>query len=160
MADQDADSLDDPPATPRMTTYTRGVRTALRQNASAYGFSISITVSYGLVSGPRSSITAGQTIAFGAGAALAFVVVGAVFVAVTSRGSLPESRQALTFSGGVDLLSVAAAIAAGYGLSQITGPWAWPLTGAGTVTCYLLVGGMDVLIARAAARRTRFGSDQ
>ena len=159
MPEQSADSPDEP-AAPRPTTYARGVRTALRQNASAYGFSISVTVAYGLLSGPRSSITAGETIAFGAGAAVAFVVVGAVFVAVTTRGSLPESRQALTFSGGVDLLSVAAAIAVGFGLSQTAGFWAWPLTGAGTVTCYLLVSGLDVLIARAAARKTSFGRDQ
>ena len=159
MAEQSADSPDEP-AAPRPITHARGVRTALRENASAYGFSISVTVSYGLLSGPRSSITAGETIAFGAGAALAFVLVGVLFVAVTSRGSLPESRQALTFSGGVDLLSVTAAIAAGFGLSQITGFWAWPLTGAGAVVTYLLVSGLDVLIARAAARKTRFGRDQ
>lgn len=160
MAAQSTESPDDPAAAPRPTTYARGVRTALRNNASAYGFSISVTVTYGLLSGPRSSVTAGETISFGVGAALAFVLVGVVFVAATSRGSLPESRQALTFSGGVDLLSVATAIAAGYGLSQIPGFWAWPLAGAGAVICYLLVGGLDVLIARAAARRTRFGQEQ
>jgi len=145
---------------PQPTTYARGVRTALRNNASAYGFSITITVSYGLLSGAQSAVSAAETIAFGAGAAVAFVLVGAVFVAATSRGSLPESRQALTISGGVDMLSVGAAIAAAFALSQIPGFWAWPMAGAGAVACYLLVSGLDVLIARALARRTSFGSDQ
>ena len=145
---------------PQPTTYARGVRTALRNNASAYGFSITVTVSYGLLSGPRSMVSAAETIAFGAGSAVAFVLVGVVFVAATTRGSLPESRQALTISGGVDMLSVGAAIAAAFALSQVPGFWAWPLAGGGAVACYLLVGGLDVLIARALARRTTFGSAQ
>lgn len=161
MAERDDYDADDGPGTaPPLITYARGVRTALRDNASAYGFSISVTVSYGLLSGPRSSVTAGETIAFGAGAALAFVLVGAVFVAMTTRGSLPESPQALTLNGGVDLLSVAAAIAVGYALSLVPGFWAWPLTAAGAVVAYLIVSGLDVLLARAVARRTRFGRDQ
>ena len=161
MTERDDYDADDGPGTaPPLITYARGVRTALRDNASAYGFSISVTVSYGLLSGPRSSVTAGETIAFGAGAALAFVLVGAVFVAMTTRGSLPESPQALTLNGGVDLLSVAAAIGVGYGLSLVPGFWAWPLTAAGAVVAYLTVSGLDVLLARAVARRTRFGRDQ
>lgn len=157
MAEHSSDSS---ASSPQPTTYARGVRTALRNNASAYGFSITVTVSYGLLSGAQSTISAAETIAFGLGAAVAFVLVGAVFVAATSRGSLPESRQALTISGGVDMLSVCASIAAAFGLSQLPGFWAWPLAGAGAVACYLLVGGLDVLIARALARRTSFGSDQ
>ena len=157
MAEQSADVS---ASGPEPTTYARGVRTALRNNASAYGFSITVTVSYGLVSSAQNAITASKTISFGVGAAVGFVLFGAIFVAATSRGSLPESRQALTISGGVDMLAVGAAIAAAYGLSQVPGFWAWPLTGAGAVACYLLVSGLDVLIARALARRTSFGSDQ
>lgn len=60
----------------------------------------------------------------------------------------------------MDLLSVAAAVAAGFALSQMTGFWAWPFTGAGVVACYLLVSGLDVIIARAVARSTDVGRDQ
>ena len=154
------DAADVSASGPEPTTYARGVRTVLRNNASAYGFSITVTVAYGLVSGTQSTITASKTIAFGLGAAVGFVLVGAIFVAATSRGSLPESRQALTISGGVDMLSVGAAIAAAYGLSLLPGFWAWPSTGGGAVACYLLVSGLDVLIARALARHTSFGSRQ
>lgn len=143
-----------------MTTYARAGRTALRNNSSAYGFSISVTVAYGLVSGPRTGITAAQTIAFGAGAAVAFVLVGVAFVAATSRGSLTESGQTLTISGVIDLLSVGSAVAVAFGLCQISGFWAWPATGAGAVATYLLVGGLDVLIATVVARRTTFGRRQ
>src|SRR5699024_7709375 len=40
--------------------YGRGVRTALRNNATAYGFSITITVSYGLLSGAQRVVTAAE----------------------------------------------------------------------------------------------------
>lgn len=134
--------------------YARGVRTALRNNATAYGFSITITVSYGLITGPRSMVTASQTAAFGAGAAVGFVLVGAIFAALSSRGSLPESTQTMVISGVIDVLSVASAIAVAFGLSQLTGFWIWPLTGAAAVITYLLIGGLDVLLARSAAKRT------
>lgn len=140
--------------------FGRAVRTALRNNATAYGFSISITAAYGLVNavaGPAKPI---ETVSFAVGAAIAFVVVGALFLTRFQEGSLPESGQVATISGGVDLLSVAAAVAAAFGLSHLPGYPAWPLTALGTVSVYLLVGGLDVLIARGAARRTSIARRQ
>lgn len=140
--------------------YGRGVRTALRNNATAYGFSISITTAYGLVSATGAAPTAPATLSFAAGSAIAFVLVGGFAVAATPSGSLAETGRVVTISGIVDLLSVAAAVAAAYGLSRVPTFWAWPLTGAGVAAVYLLVGGLDVLIARTAARHTRFGDRQ
>lgn len=140
--------------------YGRGVRTALRHNATAYGFSISITAAYGLATGARGPGSAAETVFFALGAALAFVLVGAVFITRFPLGSLGEGGQVATISGGIDVLSVAAAVAAAFGLSRISGFAAWPLTGCGTVIAYLLVGGLDVLIARGAARHTSFGRSQ
>lgn len=143
-----------------LEVFGRGVRTALRNNATAYGFSISITTAYGLVTGAQGPSGAVDTIAFAVGAAVAFVVIGAVFVAASPAGSLGESGQVATISGGIDLLAVIAAVAAAFGLSRLTSFWAWPLTGVGTVLAYLLVGGLDILVARSAARHTSFGSAQ
>lgn len=143
-----------------METFARGVRTALRNNATAYGFSIAITTAYGLVSAAGGPVTAPATVSFAVGAAVAFVLVGGLFVASAPSGSLSETGQVVTISGGIDLLSVAAAVAAAFGLSRVPAFWAWPLTGAGAASAYLLVGGLDVLVARAAARRTSFGSRQ
>lgn len=140
--------------------YGRGVRTALRNNATAYGFSITITTGYGLVSTTGTPTTAPATLSFAAGATIAFVLVGALAVAATPSGSLGETGQIVTISGGIDLLSVAAAVAAAYGISRLPTFWAWPLTGAGCAAVYLLVGGLDVLVARAAARHTSFGDRQ
>lgn len=140
--------------------FGRGVRTALRNNATAYGFSISITAAYGLVSGSRGMATALETVSFALGAAIAFVLVGAVFISRFRLGSLEEGGQVATISGAVDLLSVIAAVAAAFGLSRLPGFFAWPLTALGTVISYLTVGGLDILLARSVAQRTSFGKEQ
>ncbi len=140
--------------------FARGVRTALRNNATAYGFSISITASYGLASSANGSPSAGETVAFAVGAAVAFVLIGAVFLTRYPQGSLREGGQIATISGGIDLLAVLTALGAAYGLSQVPGFVTWPLTSFGTAVAYLLVSGLDVLIARAVADHTSFGRAQ
>src|SRR5699024_9946687 len=138
------------------TVYGRGVRTALRNNATAYGFSISITAAYGLVSGTHQGSSWG-TVLFAIGAVGGFLLVGGVFVSWFKRGSLREGGQVLTIGGAVDVLAVAAAIAGAFGLSKISGLLGWPLTGFGTVTAYLVIGGFDVVLARWMAKHTAFG---
>lgn len=149
-------------STPQRATelYGRGVRTALRNNATAYGFSISITAGYGLLSGTHSSMSALETIAFAVGAAIAFLVVGGTFLTRFPEGSLPEGGQVTTISGGIDVLSIVATVATAYGLSRVPGFAAWPLTGAGMVITYLLASGLDVLLARTIARHTNLGRSQ
>lgn len=140
--------------------FGRAVRTALRNNATAYGFSISITAAYGLANAVAGPAKPFETVSFALGAAIAFILVGAVFLTRFQEGSLPEGGQVATISGGIDLLSVTGAVAAAYGLSHVPGYLAWPVTALGTVTVYLLVGGLDVVIARGAARRTSFARRQ
>jgi hypothetical protein len=94
--------------------YGSGVRTTLRHNATAYGFSVAITSAFGLVSSTHAQ----------AGFAL----------------------QVMLFAAGAG---------AAVGLAQIPGTAAWPATAFGTTLVYLLVGGLDVLIARQMAHRAR-----
>lgn len=153
---------DEPQSRPkrRIEVYGEGVRTALKNNATAYGFSIPITMAYGLVNSARGVVSALEIVFFATGAAIAFVLIGAVFIARFPLGSLQEGGQVATISGAIDMLAVAAAVAAAFGLSRLPGVVAWPLTGAGTVITYLLVGGLDVVIAQSAAQRTSFGRSQ
>ncbi|QGK68955.1 hypothetical protein GIY23_04850 [Allosaccharopolyspora coralli] len=82
------------------------MRTALRNNATAYGFSISITASYGLASSANGGPSADETIACAVGAGVAFVLIGAVFLTGFPQGSPREGGQLATISGGIDLLAV------------------------------------------------------
>lgn len=151
---------EDSPPERAIQLFGRAVRTALRNNATAYGFSISITAAYGLVNAVAGAAKPLETVSFAVGAAAAFVVVGAVFLTRFREGSLPEDAQVATISGGVDLLSVVCAVGAAYGLAHLPGYSAWPLTALGTVCVYLLVGGLDILIAQVAARRTSLARRQ
>lgn len=144
----------------RIAVFGRGVRTALRNNATAYGFSITITVSYGLVSGKTATTSPLETMSFGAGAALGFVVVGVLSVVVFQSGRVHEGGQVVTISGAVDLLAVVVAVLVAFSLSRIPGYGAWPATGSGAAAMYLLVGGLDVILAEVAARHTNLCSSQ
>ena len=161
--DPDRNETDEPgrPEPEReIVIYGRGVRTALRNNATAYGFSISITAAYGLVSGAHKQITALSTISFAIGAVLGFLLVGGLFVGFFRRGSLDEGGQVLTIGGAVDIIAVTAAVAVAFGLSRVPGFFGWPLTGLGAVSAYLVTGGLDVVIARWLAKHTAFGRSQ
>lgn len=137
-----------------------GVRTSLRENATAYGFSVSITGAFGLVSTQHpSKETALPVLLFAAAAALTFLVVEVGASRVFRDTGPPERARVLFISGAVDGLSVLCAIGAAIGLARIPGIFAWPATSAGTVLVFVVVGGLDVLIARRVARHTGDGSE-
>lgn len=133
--------------------YGSGVRTTLRQNATAYGFSISITAAFGLVTSSHQQTSFPlQSVLFAGGAVAAFLLVEVVASRLFKRGGQTEAGSVVMISGAVDALSVLAAVGAAVALSQLPGIASWPLTGFGVTLVYLLVGGLDVLIARQAAR--------
>lgn len=138
----------------QLQAYGWGVRTALRDNATAYGFSVSITAAYGLTNASRGPASAPETVFFALGAAGAFVLVSLCFVGRFRDAPLREGDTVMTLSGGFDFLSVVVAVGVAYGLSRIPHTLAWPATGLGTVGSYLLVAGLDVVLARLLARRT------
>ncbi|MQA15175.1 MAG: hypothetical protein GEV09_13690 [Pseudonocardiaceae bacterium] len=133
--------------------YGSGVRTTLRQNATAYGFSISITAAFGLVTSSHQQASFPlQSVLFAGGAVVAFLLVELVASRLFKRGGRTEPESVVMISGAVDALSVLASLGAASALSQLPGIASWPLTGFAVTLVYLLVGGLDVLVARRAAR--------
>ncbi len=57
--------------------YLRGLHASARGNAAAYGYSVTITASFGLLSVATGTPTAPEIFAFAGGAVLAFAAVGA-----------------------------------------------------------------------------------
>lgn len=134
--------------------YGSAVRTTMRNNATAYGFSISITAAFSLAtsaSGGRADVV--PTFLFAVGAVLAFIGTGAVLSQYPHTRGREDSGDVVLVSGAVDLLSVLAAIGAAALLAFVPGTVLWPLTGFGTTAVFLFVGGLDVLIARRMVRR-------
>lgn len=134
--------------------YGSGVRTTLRHNATAYGFSISITAAFGLLtSSHQQAAFPLQTLLFAGGSVAAFLLVEVVASRLFRRQAGSETESVIMISGTVDALSVLTAVGAASALSLLPGIGAWPLTAFGATLAYLLVGGIDVLIARRLARR-------
>lgn len=134
--------------------YGSGVRSTLRHNATAYGFSIMITCSYGLLTVAHPGHAFGvATMLFAGGALLAFVLVDVAASTAFRRMSASETPDVEMVSGVVDVLSVLIAVGIALGLAQTPHWVAWPVTSFGATAAYLLIGGVDVLIARRAAGR-------
>ena len=55
--------------------YKRGLHASVRNNASAYGFSVTITASFGLLTSALGTPTALEIFAFAGGAVAAFALV-------------------------------------------------------------------------------------
>lgn len=133
--------------------YGSAVRSTLRNNATAYGFSISITSAFGLLTWAHGQPDAVEIVLFALGAACGFVLIGSLLAPRFSLRGTSDSETVMLLNGAADLLSVVCAVGVGIALSLLPPTAAWPVTGFGTIVVFLLVGGIDVLIARFLARR-------
>lgn len=137
-----------------MELYSKAVRTALGNNSTAYGFSVSITSAYGLVSTSHGSASALQTVAFAVGASGAFVLVALTLARGFRERPLDESETMASIAGVIDLVSVIAAVGVAVAAAHIPGTVGWALCSFLVTLTYLVVGGLDVLLARRLARHT------
>ncbi|MBA8824828.1 hypothetical protein FHX42_002175 [Saccharopolyspora lacisalsi] len=151
--DPDSDG-DRRPALHARAAYSSGLGTTVRENASAYGFSVAITGCFGVTSGVHGSAGALEAVLFAVGASLAFVLVE-VLVSRRFDQSATDPTDVVLVSTAVNVVSIAVAVAIGAGLAFVPGLFAWPLSSLGTTAGYLFVGGFDVLVARAIAPRGR-----
>jgi len=131
-----------------------GVLSSLRKNATAYGFSVAITAAFAIVSTahPRA-VAPWPIVLFAAGAAAAFFVAELTSSRMFTRVTRKEEERVVMISGSMDMLSIIAASVAAIPLAHLPGIIAWPATSMGATLVFLLVSGVDMLIARAIARR-------
>ena len=66
--------------------YLHGLRASVRNNASAYGFSVTITASFGLLTSALGTPTAPEIFAFAGGAVAAFALVELVVSRASHAG--------------------------------------------------------------------------
>lgn len=137
-----------------VVAYSTAVRSALRNNAAAYGYSVTITIAFGLLVTAHGDVDAVAAILFGGGAAAGFVLVQLAASWRFRAGIEGDSGSVVVLSSAIDLLSILCAVLAAVGLSRVPSLLAWPLTAAGATVVYLLVGGVDVLLARWTVRHT------
>jgi hypothetical protein len=147
-------------ATRGVGAYVYGVLTSVRNNASAYGYSVIITASFGFLTSSHGGFGGFAVLLWALGAGLGF---GAVTVGVWRtfrRNGGGEAEEVVLLDSLFGILAIAVAVAVAYGSSRITSIGAWPLTGFLVTVVYLVVEGADVFAAARLARgRDPGGSD-
>jgi hypothetical protein len=132
--------------------YARGLRSAARNNASAYGYSVTITATFGiLVTGTTTVL---EIFAFAGGAVLAYALVDAVASGGFRHGPRDEEPSEVTALGSsVSFVSVGAALAVALVAAQLVGGWAaWPLGAFSATVAYLLLLALEIGLAEIAKR--------
>lgn len=132
----------------------RGVRRAVRTDASAYAYSILITTVFGLVNLRDGPPTVGRLFAFAIGATLGF----ASWEALVSRGfriRIREEQSDVVLVGtAMAPVSVGASLAAALGVAQLlSGLWAWALIPLTATIVYVMLTGAQLAAARLYEQR-------
>jgi len=134
--------------------YVRGLRSAARNNASAYGYSVTITATFGILSLVTGTTTVLEIFAFAGGAVLAYALVDAVASGGFRHGPRDEEPSEVTALGSsVSFVAVGMALAIALVEAQLVGSWAaWPLGAfSATVICLLLLA-LEIGLAEIAKR--------
>lgn len=136
------------PNTAFAARYGRGVRTSLRNNAAAYGYSVTITSTFGVLSVELGTPGVGEVFLFLLGAVTAFTVVDAIVsrgFRERLRGEPPEVVALGSAFGYASAgLSVGAAVLAG---AIIASGAAWPLGSFAATMIFLSTAGLEMGLA-------------
>jgi hypothetical protein len=133
----------------------RGIRISVHGNAPAFGFSIMITCSFGVVSMLRVPATLLDVFLFGTAAALGLALLEGL-VSRGFRDRLDEPPEQVELLGtAMNFLSVAAGVGvAAVTASLVIGTPAWPLAGFLAASAYVLAESAEITLAeRIQARR-------
>lgn len=128
----------------------RGIRRGVRTDATAFGYSILITATFGVVQLKAGPLSTSRIFLFVVGATLGF----AVSEAVASRGfriRIREERSDIVLVGtALAPVSVSISLAAAFGVTAVLTPvWTWlaaPLT---STIAYIAFTGAQMALARA-----------
>lgn len=140
--------------------YFSAMRGSVRNNASAFGYSLMITTSFGLVNTFAGSSGLLRIFLFLFGAATAFIAVEAYVSGGFRRRVGSEPSNIVVLTGAMNLLAVAAGASAAAASAQLPGIASWAVGGFAATLVYLLVDGVDVLLARLTAERTEESADR
>lgn len=131
--------------------YMEGLRTSVTSNASAYGFSIMLTLSFGALTSQHGTPEVGEIFLFLLGAVTGFVLIEAV----ASRGFQTRDRgepaNVMVIGSAMAFASVSAGVGAAALVGELLdGGVIWPLGGFSASCVYTLVVGIEMMLAARA----------
>ncbi|MFP1680967.1 hypothetical protein ACLD0W_00565 [Alloalcanivorax sp. C16-1] len=133
--------------------YLHGLGVSVSHNAQAFGFSILITVSYGVVSSVADDPTPLQLIGFALSAVASLSFLN-LMVAFLKRDEPDDSERTpvLLVATATDFISVGAGLAAAFGVAKAFENWmCWLVAPFAAGLIYCLVQGLQIAVARRGA---------
>ena len=131
--------------------FLRGVAVSTAGNSQAFGYSITITATYGAVSAVHGSPSPGQLIAFALLGVTAFSLLNLTVVRVLPHDQNDsEARRVLLIATATDVLAVGAAIGTAIGIAAALSAWpAWLLAPFAASLIYVFVQAIELAVGRA-----------
>lgn len=133
--------------------YLHGLGVAVRGNAQAFGFSILITVSYGIVSASTDKPTSLELVGFALSAVAAFSLMN-VMVALLKkiRPDDHEHSRVLLVATATDFLAVGAGLGVAFVIVALAADWLrWLLTPFLAGITYSLIQALEISLTRKSA---------
>ncbi|MFD1720403.1 hypothetical protein [Amnibacterium endophyticum] len=128
-----------------------GLHASARGNAHAFGYSIGITSTYGVVSIRHPHATVWEVLAFALAGVLQFSILNLVVaLLVKRRGDGPETERVSFIATATDVLAVGFAVGAATLVAFLPSPLAWPLAAFVAGLVYVGVQSVEFATARSA----------
>ncbi|MBA2323453.1 MAG: hypothetical protein H0V92_05340, partial [Pseudonocardiales bacterium] len=124
--------------------------TSVTGNAQAFGFSITVTVTFGVVDAAEGHPTRLDLLGFAMAAVAAFSLLNLVVYQLIDRDRDSATRQrALLIATATDFLAIAAAVGIAFGATALVHGWAaWLLTPFLAGLVYVLVQSVELAVGR------------
>lgn len=128
----------------------RGLSSSVTGNAQAFGFSITITVTFGIVDAAEGHPTRLDLLGFALAAVAAFSMLNLlVFLLIEHDRDADALKRALLIGTATDFLAVAAAVGAAMGATGLVHGWAaWLLAPFFAGLVYVLVQSLELAVSR------------
>ena len=136
-----------------MKHLRHGLDASIRANYTAYGFSVMITASFGVLASEQPSPGTGEIFIFVLGAVLAFILIDVVVTRGFRRSPESESPQAAPLGAAFALGSVTFGVGGAALLGSIDkGSLIWGLGSFAATTIYVVLAGIELAIAEQLKR--------
>jgi uncharacterized membrane protein YsdA (DUF1294 family) len=131
----------------------RGLSTSVTGNAQAFGFSVTVTVTYGAVSNTEGDPSRWELLGFAVAAVAAFSLLNLfVFALLRSDRQSAEVERARLIGTATDFFAVAGAVGAAIGATELVHGWAaWLLAPFVAGLAYVLVQAIELTVGRSKA---------
>lgn len=127
---------------------------AVRNDASAYGYSLLVTTTFGAANVQIGSPSVNRVFAFAIGAALAFFLVEAAVSNLFRQRLRAEPSDVVILGSALHLVSVVAGLGVGALVAWLVGGWlAWLLAPFAATVVYIVLTGANMAAAHLAEER-------